>query len=186
MAATELATGRTREPKLPPGLLTTWGALYALVWLSVPAVAALVALAAAAPARHLLDATLTPDQAPSIGHALWLAGHNIPIAAWPLLLARLEAEQKTASKRAADALLTAALLVNTLQVAVAIGAYGAAVLPFLPQVPFEWAGLTLGASGWGCQRRAPTTRAQRVHAFVLVMALMLAAAVLETFAVPHR
>ncbi len=54
-------------------------------------------------------------------------------------------------------MLLACIIVNTLQVGAALGAYGTALLPYIPQLPLEWGGLALGASAWLVQRRRALT-----------------------------
>ena len=78
------------------------------------------------------------------------------------------------------------MIVNVLPVGAALGAYGLPLLPYLPQLPLEWAGLTLGASAWLVQRRRALTLPQGLGLLALIAGVLLCAAVLETVAVPHR
>ena len=75
---------------------------------------------------------------------------------------------------------------NVLPVGAALGAYGPPLLAFIPQVPFEWAALALGASAWLMQRREPLAVREGLALFAVIGGLLLCAAVLETVAVPHR
>jgi hypothetical protein len=176
---------------LPAGLPAAWLYAYAGIWIATLAAAALVALAGGAlalPVRHVLGLALTAHRnpAPRIGHVLALAAHNIPIAGWPLLLGLTGAHRHRLATHVADGVLLACIILNTLPVGAALGAYGAPLLPYLPQLPLEWAGLALGASAWLVQRR----RALAVHEGLVWLALiagaLLCAAALETVAVPHR
>jgi hypothetical protein len=190
MAATELRAA-SLAPRLPVGLTGAWLRVYTAIWVATFAFAALVAVIGSGltrPARSLLGLTLTPrnNAPPHLGHVLWLAAHNIPIAAWPLLLGVVGAEDHRLTRQAADTLLAACLCVNVLQVGAALGAYGAPLLPYLPQLPLEWAGLALGASSWLVQRNRPLTSRERIVWFALTAGVLLCAAVLETVAVPHR
>ena len=110
-------------------------------------------------ARRLLGLALSAQRnpPPQVGHVLALAAHNIPIAAWPLLLGVIGAHRHRLATHVADGVLLACIIANTLPVGAALGAYGTAVLPYIPQLPLEWGGLALGASGWLVQRRRALT-----------------------------
>ncbi|HWJ49766.1 MAG TPA: hypothetical protein VNR42_02020 [Solirubrobacteraceae bacterium] len=136
--------------------------------------------------RRLLAVSLDPNPAPSVGHVLVLAAHNLPILAWPLLLGVAGAHRHRLARRVADTLLAGALAVNTLLVGIAIGAYGTPLLAYLPQVPFEWAAAAAGASGWISQRRHALDPREGLALFALTAGFVGCAAVLETVAIPHR
>ena len=193
MVATELSPSlrRTGCRRLPAGLPVAWLCAYAAVWTATLVAAALVALAGRAlvlPVRHLLALALTAHRnpPPRIGHILALAAHNIPIASWPLLLGLMGAHRHRFATHVADGVLLACIILNTLPVGAALGAYGAPLLPYIPQLPLEWAGLALGTSGWLLQRRRALTVAEGLGLFALTGGVLLCAAVLETVAVPHR
>ena len=193
MAATELSPSlrRTGRRWLPAGLPVAWLCAYAAVWTATLVAAVLVALAGRAlalPVRQLLGLTLTAhhNPPPRIGHILALAAHNIPIASWPLLLGLMGAHRHRLATHIADGVLLACIILNTLPVGAALGAYGAPLLPYIPQLPLEWAGLALGTSGWLLQRRRALTVAEGLGLFALTGGVLLCAAVLETVAVPHR
>lgn len=164
-----------------------WLYAYAGVWTITLAVGAAVStVGLRASVRHMLGLALKPDAAPQLGGVLALAAHNIPIASWPLLLGVLGAHRHRYARRVTDGFLLVWIIANTLPVGAALGAYGMAVVPYLPHLPLEWAGLALGASSWLVQRR----RALNVHEGVVWLTLMvgalLSAAILETVAVPHQ
>ncbi len=176
---------------LPAGLPAMWLRAYAAIWLATLAPAALVVLVGrplVLPVRRLLRLTLSAqrNRPPHVGHILALAAHNIPIACWPLLLGVLGTHRHRIAMRVADGLLLAAMVANTLPVGVALGAYGTAVLPYLPHLPLEWGGLALGASGWRLQRQRALTVSQGIAVFALIAFVLLAAAALETAGVPHQ
>jgi hypothetical protein len=192
MVAAELSRRqRARRRWLPAGLLRMWLYAYTAVWASTLAGAAVVGLAGqplAAPARGLLGLTLSArhNPPPQLGHILALAAHNLPIASWPLLLGVLGAHHHRLATHVADGLLLACIIANTLPVGTALGAYGTALLPYIPQLPIEWGGLALGAAGWLAQRRAALTMKEGFGLFVLIAGVLLCAAIVETAAVPHR
>ena len=193
MAARDLtaAPRRTECRWLPAGLREAWLHAYAGVWLATLVPTVLVALIGqpltpARPGRAWADAHGAP-QSPSEHRAHPLPeAHNLPIFAWPLLLGLTGAHRHPLAKRIADGLLTGCIIVNTLQVGAAFGAYGAPLLPYVPQLPVEWAGLALGASSWIIQRRRALTVPEGLRVFALIAVVLLCAATLETVAVPHR
>lgn len=192
MAATELTNHRGAARRwLPAGLARIWLHAYAAVWLATVAATALVAAVGhplALATRRLLGLALSAQRnpPPQVGHVLALAAHNIPIAAWPLLLGALGADRHRPARRIADGVVVVCIIANTLPVGAALGAYGTAVLAYIPQLPLEWGGLALGASGWLVQRRRALTASEGIGMFVLIACVLLCAAVLETVAVPHR
>jgi hypothetical protein len=193
MAATELSASpeRTGRRWLPAGLAAAWLHAYAAVWIATLVPAALIALAGrvlAVPVRHVLGLALTAQHnpPPDIGHALALAAHNIPIAAWPLLLGLLGAQRHRLATHVADGVLLGCIILNTLPVGAALGAYGTTLLPYIPQLPLEWGGLALGASAWLTQRHRALTVPEGLGLLALTAGVLLCAATLETIAVPHR
>jgi hypothetical protein len=193
MVARELSASpeRTGRRWLPAGLPAAWLHAYAAVWIATLVPAGLVALAGPAlalPVRHLLGLALTAQRnpPPHIGHVLALAVHNIPIAAWPLLLGLVGAHRHRLATHLADGVLLTCIILNTLPVGAALGAYGTAVLPYLPQLPLEWGGLALGASAWLAQRQRTLSVPEGLGLLALIAGVLLCAATLETVAVPHR
>jgi len=182
MAAPEL---RGRRPA--GGLGRTTALVYLLLWVVTLAAAVSVALALAGPTRGLLRLRLSPQATPppSLAVAATLAAHNLPACAWPLLLPAAGAARSRRSSLAAHALLAASLTANATLVGGALGAYGPRLLAYTPQLPLEWLALAAGAAGW----LTPHARLHgrlRMQMAVLVLASVLAAAALETYAVPHR
>jgi hypothetical protein len=140
------------------------------------------------PVRRVLGASLNPQRnpPPTIGHVLTLLAHNLPLASWPLLLGVVGAHRHHLARQITDIVVAAWLTANVLSVGVALGAYSFPLLPYIPQVPFEWAALALGASAWLMQRRDPLTIREDVALLALIAGALVCAAVLETVAVPHR
>jgi len=161
------------------------------IWAATLAPAALVALAGGTlvtPVRRTLALALTParNPPPQVGHVLALAAHNIPIGAWPLLLGLAAADRHRLARHAADSVLTACIIANTLPVGAAIGAYGPALIAYIPQLPLEWAGLALGYGSWLVQRQRALSARERLVWLGLIVAMLLVGAMLESVAVPHR
>jgi hypothetical protein len=190
MAAAELTRLKHRW-RLPAELRPAWLRAYAGIWAVTLGSAVLVALAGERDRtrlRRLLRLRLQSagNAPPHIGHILALAAHNIPIAAWPVLLGVIGTHHHRLARRIADSTVLACITVNSLPGGAALGAYGAPLLAFIPQLPIEWAGLALGASAWLVQRRRPLTALEGLMLTVLTAAVLVCAAVVETVAVPHR
>lgn len=139
------------------------------------------------PVRHLLGLQLKPgyEPGPKVLRVLVLAAHNIPIVAWPLLLSVVGAHRSRLGRTVADVTVLACITVNVMPVGLAIGAYGVPLLPYIPQLPLEWGALALGASGWLLQRRHALSPQEGLLLAGLVSGVLLGAAGLETFVVPH-
>jgi hypothetical protein len=187
MATAELSRQVARRRCLPKGLLRLWLHAYAAVWATTLLPAAVVWLIGgklAADVRRVFVRHRSP--APHVAHVLVLTAHNIPIVSWPLLLGLWGAHRHPRSTRIADALLLVCVIANAAPVGLELGAYGTVLLPYLPNLPVEWAGMALGASGWLAQRRRALTVREGLAMFALIAVVLLCAAVLETAAVPHR
>lgn len=189
MAATELNTPRAaRTCRRPPGLGSTVAFTYLVLWaVTLTAAATTRALDLTGPARGVLGARLSPSATPAatLSGVAVLAVHNLPICGWPLLLPAAGASRTRKSRLAAHALVAGSLMANAVLVGAAFGAYGPRLLAYTPQLPVEWLALAAGAAGW-LTRRARYDRQTRVMAAVLVLAAVLAAAALETYAIPHN
>lgn len=187
MGATELTVKPSRLAVNP--LWRAWLLAYLGVWTLTLTVGFLVAATDPLHSvlRALLELKLDPaiTEAPRMSRAVALAVHNIPICCWPLLLGVVGAHRSRRGRRAADALVVVWLLVNVLPVGAALGGYGPPLIPYIPQLPLEWAALALGVSGWGSQRAHPLTVRAAVSLFAVAAVLLVAAGVVETFAVPH-
>lgn len=189
MGATELSR-RLGARLLPAGVWACWFAVYVgacmITWIAALVVAAGGA-ALQVPARHLLalrlSGAVTPT--PDVAHVLALVAHNVPVCCWPLLLGVVGAHRNRVARRVADVLVAGGVIVNVLQVGVAFGAYGQPLLAFVPQLPLEWAALALGATGWLKHRCRPLTVRHGISLVGLTGLLLVCAAVIETFGVPH-
>lgn len=138
-------------------------------------------------ARHWLGlrldpAVTAPPSLPAVGS---LAAHNLPVCGWPLLLGAAGAGRSRRRCLFAHGLVAAALALNVSLTGVAFGAYGTRLLAYVPQVPLEWLALAAGAAGWLSVNAGADRRIQALAA-ALTTAAVLAAAVVETYAVPHE
>lgn len=166
-----------------------WLVVLALVW----ALTLLVNLAAtalpslASAAREVLALHLSPttNAPPSLDRAFAIAAHNVQTAGWPLLLPLLGAQRRVWSRTLADTAVVAGVAVNAALVGLALGAYQARLLPYVPQLPLEWVGVAVAPADWWLNRTATRSGRHWVALVALVVSLGLAA-VIETVCVPHR
>jgi hypothetical protein len=185
MATAELTgTTRGREPRQRSVVLCA----YLTLWAITLAGAALAALLGRAPVRIAMGLSLSAsaNPPPSLAHVLALAAHNLPICVWPLLLGSLRLSAGSLWRRVADIGVGACVLANMLPVAAALGGYGWELLPYVPQLPVEWAALAVGYGSWMLERRHGLVGSERLKLLGVVSVLLLMAAALETCAVPHR
>jgi hypothetical protein len=185
MAAAELSNARPGA-RCQRSLMCTLAESYLALWASTIAVAGLCTIAFRSDARAILGLHLAGRLAPaaSATRMLSLVAHNLPIAGWPLLLGRMRITRALA-RRLTDALVLGCALANIAPVALAIGGYGTALLPYVPQLPVEWAALAAGYGSWAHARRSPLDAHTVAKLAVSIALFVLAAASLETFAVPH-
>ena len=175
-------TPRTR------GVCTACVLGYAGVWAATGLAAAAVGVGgrpAAAAVRGALGLKLDGGvRVHPLANIAMLAAHNLPVAAWPLLLGIAGADRSRAGRGVGDTLVVASAAANTLPVGAALGAYGSGLLAYVPQLPVEWAAVALGISAWITQRQRALPRRERLLWLAAVTVCVLAAAVLETIAVP--
>jgi hypothetical protein len=168
-----------------------WITAYGAVW-ALTALAGALVVIAGAPAitftRHTLGLRLTAqgNPPPHLEEIIALTVHNVPIAAWPVLLGLTGADRHRLSRRLADWGVLACVVVNCAPVGAAFAAYGTALIAYLPHLPLEWAALALGASSWLVQRVRPLSTRERLLWIAMTTGMLLGSAALESIAVPHR
>jgi hypothetical protein len=121
------------------------------------------------------------------GTVLELLAQNTPVAMWPLALVALGWPAIPAIRTLGDLLVVAQLLGHGLLVGAALAAHGG-LWRYLPNLPLEWAAIAVPAGGW-LTARARTgavalDRRALMKAGALTGALLIAAAAVETYAVP--
>ena len=156
------------------------GRAYLLLWATTAAAAAAAALFGplAHATRDALHLELAPHAASPAG-AAWTIANNALAGGWPALLSLLRVTQ--AARRV---LLCSWLAVNAVPVGLAVGAYGAHLMPYLAHLPLEWAALALPlAANLTATPPGPRARLLGAGAF---FALLAAAAAAETYLTPHH
>ena len=75
---------------------------------------------------------------------------------------------------------------STIPVGLELGRWQGRLLPYLPQLPLEWAALALAIHAWVIARPGHLTIRELVPLAAVVLALLTCAACLETWATLHR
>jgi len=171
-----------------------------------PAVTALTALTAIAATAGLI-VQLTPGaaielreqlafafarQPADLQGAAGLALNNFKVCALALtgaaaqLLYATSPRPRTATRWAFDTVLGVAYLANAAQFGVALGAYGTRLLAWIPHVPLELCALAVSSGAYLDARHQQLTARQLCGSAAIAGLLVIAAAIVETWAVPHR
>jgi hypothetical protein len=122
----------------------------------------------------------------SLGDAAGILQNNARVLAAPFLFVVLDFPQSSLGRRAGDLIVAALTAASTIPVGIELGRWQGRLLPYLPQLPLEWAALAVAVHVWIRGRRGcgPTHRLMALAG--LTLALLIAAASLETWATPHR
>ena len=114
--------------------------------------------------------------------SLWL--HNARLALAPLAGAAAVQRNARRLRQAGDVLFGFLLAINVVPLAVDLGTWGSRLLPYIPNAPIELLGFIVGPVTWWLvtRGRIPVRSLWLIAAVVVV--LLLAAACLETWAVP--
>jgi hypothetical protein len=190
MVTTELTRPQPVRPR--HSLAEQLAHAYSAGWTLLLAAAALCALIPAARwlAHHelalQLHVRIRPAPRPTLRAAAWLLIHNARATMWPLLAVGLGAERHRILRRVVDVSVMASVAVNLLPIAAAVGVYRSALVPYLPHLPFELYAITTGPAAWAQSTRQPLGRRQLAMIGLSMLAALGIAALLETWAVPHR
>ena len=87
---------------------------------------------------------------------------------------------------AGDTLMLAVTAASSIPVGIELGRWQAQLLPYIPQLPLEWAALATTVSAWLLIRTNTARRHQIAVLAVATAVLLIAAAALETWCTPHR
>ena len=122
----------------------------------------------------------------SLGDALSILQNNARVLAAPFLLWLLGFPASRTGRLAGDILVALLAAASAVPVGLELGRWHARLLPFLPQLPLEWAALAVAISAWLAARHNHAHPSQLALLAALTLALLAAAAALETWATPHR
>ncbi len=127
-------------------------------------------------------AVLTGD----VSNALAILGENFLALSAPFALWALRLPSTRRGRRFGDLLVLFVLARNAISVGIELGRWRGQLLPYVPQLPLEWAALAVATSAWLLLRKS--CMSLRVVACLAgtVLLLLTAAAAVETWCTPHR
>jgi hypothetical protein len=147
--------------------------------------AAIVALPIAHELRAVFGLRLAPAPPGSAAIAVRIATNNLRVAATPFLFAVLRIRAAGFVSRLGDVVVGVGIGANVAFGGLVLGAYGLHIATYLPQWPFEWAGLAVAGTAWLRMRGGRGDRSE-VAGLALGCGLLLClGALVETYAVPQ-
>jgi hypothetical protein len=163
-----------------------------------PAIA-IALLIAAATLLSVIAAAIAPGLGPATSphptlrgtprETLAIFAHNARTLIAPLLLCAGGWHTARLTRHVADLIVGALVLANAALVGVALGRYPTLLPAYLPHMPLEDAAVAIAASAW-LARRLPVPAGSSLRSLRRAAALTLiatvAAAIVETYAVPHN
>jgi len=127
-----------------------------------------------------------PTLTGSLAEAAEILLNNARVLSAPFLLVVLGFPKSRVGRGTGDLVVTALTAASTVPVGLELGRWQGRLLPYLPQLPLEWAALVLAVHAWVITRPGHITVRQLAPLAVAVLALLTCAACLETWATPHR
>lgn len=125
-----------------------------------------------------------PTLHPTLGAGAEILLTNLRVLAAPYLLAAFRWPQKPRTRTLGDLLIAALVLENTLAVGLAFARFGDQLLPYLPQLPLEWAALSCALAAWLTARRHQRPRVLVAYG-AATLALAAGATACEVLLTPH-
>jgi hypothetical protein len=152
-------------------------------WLALAATTALAAAAAVA-WPGLAPATRPHAELhPWAGAVASILLNNLRVLAAPFILVAARFGRTRGSRLVGDAIVTAILAGNAVDVGLALGRWRGTLIPYVPQLPVEYLAAAVAAAAWLSARRGHTGTAPSSGAATI--ALTGAAAVIEVLLTPH-
>ena len=127
-----------------------------------------------------------PSLTGSTGDALSILANNLRVLAVPFLLWVLRFQASRPGRLIGDLATLAVAALSSVTIGIALGAWGSRLIPYIPNLPAEWAALIVAVASWLLVKDQPVTARQMLALAFTVTALLCAAAALETWATPHR
>jgi hypothetical protein len=152
-------------------------------------VAALTALGAAlALAWPGLGGPIAPHAAldGSAWDALAILANNARALAAPFALVLLGLARGRSGRRIGDLIVVAIAGVNAIPVGIAVGRWQGRLIPYIPQLPLEWAALATAIATWRQARTGGLTTRRLTALAGVTLTLLAGAATVETWCTPHR
>ncbi len=161
------------------------------MWRPILSVSAVLGLTALGIGVAVADPGLAGSTRPhpaltgSLADAADILQTNARVLIAPFLLVVLGFPHSRLGRRAGDLLVTILTAASTTPVGLELGRWQGRLLPYLPQLPVEWAALTLAVNAWVTARNGHVTIRRLGPLAAVTLALLTAAASLETWCTPH-
>jgi hypothetical protein len=128
-----------------------------------------------------------PALAGSLNDAVSILASNLRVVAVPFALVLLGLARTHVGRVVGDLVLLVLAAVSTLTVGLELGRWQGRLIPYVPQLPIEWAALAIALATWllACSDHTTSWR-QLVPMAVLAAGLLVLAAGIETWCTPHR
>ena len=180
-----VASPRVSLHRLRPYLLAYLATLAGLLLLAA-AVGAVAGIRDLAQTVVPFDWRMAPHDpnAHDIATALSLWFHNARLALAPLAAAAAVQNHPGRLRRTGDVLLGVVFAANVIPLAVELGTWGSRLLPYIPNALVELLALVAGPVSWWLVTRGRAPVRSLWLTAAIVVALLLLAACLETWAVP--
>jgi hypothetical protein len=121
----------------------------------------------------------------TIGDAASILQNNVRVLAVPFLFGLLRLQQSRLGRRAGDLLTLAIAAASAIPVGIELDRWRDRLLPYVPQLPIEWAALVLAVTAWLTIRTGHVDRRQLTVLAITTLLLLIAAAAVEAFCTPH-
>jgi hypothetical protein len=162
----------TRALKLAAAIVVALTAVGVIIGAAIPA------LGGTTPPHPTLDGTTS--------EALSILASNLRVLAVPFLLWLLRFAASRPGRAIGDVITAAMAALSAVIVGIALGSWRGRLIPYLPQLPLEWGALTVAVATWLLARAGRVHTPQMLALGSTVAVLLCSAAVVETWATPHR
>ena len=156
------------------------------------AAGAVIALTAVGALLEMIAPAVAPNTRPhatltgSLSDAAAILENNLRALATPFLCVALGLPDSRLGRHTGDLLVLAITALSAIAVGIELARWNTILLPYIPQLPVEWAALSTAVTAWLAARRGAVDRWAVTELAVLTAVLLALAACLETWCVPHR
>jgi len=126
-----------------------------------------------------------PTLTGSLGEAIGILQNNLRVLAAPFLLWLLKFPASHLGRRAGDVLILGLAAASAIPVGLELGRWHTRLLPYVPQLPLEWAALAVAICAWLTARHDHAPDRQIAILAAATAVLLVGAACLETWCTPH-
>jgi hypothetical protein len=127
-----------------------------------------------------------PTLAGSLGDAIGILQNNLRVLVAPFLLWLFKFPSSRLGRRVGDLLVLMLAAGSAIPVGLEVGRWETKLLPFVTQLPLEWAALAVAISAWLTARQGQAPARQIAILAATTAVLLVGAACLETWCTPHR